>query len=572
MNIFNHIAVPKVKRSTFNLSHDVRLTCDMSELVPILCEEVIPNDTWKVDTNVLVRFAPLIAPVMHKINVFVHFWYVPMRIVWDEFPKFITGENEAKQPPQNPPLFPSVELLDSRNNSDYYDTDGLWSHGTLADYLGYPTSEEVKYGGGMHVNALPFRAYQMIYDNFYRDENLQEALNVSKESGVTAAGSEEYVKLLTLRHRAWAKDYFTSALPFVQKGRTQPVPVTGTGTIPSNTKAPIVFDPNTPLGASDNAEVWKYAGGQPTSLGGLIGVPNYGDSSHVSLGTNDDYAIDAPLNIDNSDHLKANLSNINVVLQGLGFTINDLRRANAIQKWLERNARGGSRYIEAMLAHFGVISDNLELQLPEFLGGAQVPVQVGDVLQTSQTTDSSPQAEYAGVGFSRTPDGKLKFKKTFKERGYVMAIMSIMPKPTYMEGLPRKYRITDKFDLYFPEFSYLGEEPVYNYELALRGENHQDVFGYVPRYARYKYLPSTVHGDFKNLNGLGYWTLARHYDNQPSLSSEFIECNNVDDDLDRIFAVKEEDGSPVNYDHLFVSIHHDIKCRRPMPYLPEPSL
>lgn len=571
MNIFQHVTAPKVKRSTFNLSHDVRLTCDMGELVPFLCEEVIPGDTWKVNSNVLVRFAPLIAPVMHKINVYVHYWYVPFRLVWDEYQDFITGKGDEKTPPDPAPVFPTVQLLDGRSGSDYYDEDGLWAHGSLADYLGYPTSPEIRQGGGMNVSALPFRCYQLIYNEYYRDENLQEDLNISKSSGAMSAGTDEYIKLLTLRHRAWSKDYFTSALPFVQKGRTQPVPVNGQGIVRNaDSLAVLLNTQNNP----DAARVIIDDGGLLTNVGNVFadsqssgGLPQP-QNLRVDVDESQYLGVSGPASIYQPGQY-VNPNGLRVALDNLGFTINDLRRSNAIQKWLERNARGGSRYIEMLLEHFGVISDDLQLQRPEFLGGGKTPVQIGDVLQTSQSTETSPQAEYAGVGFSNGV--KNDFKRSFKERGYVIGILSVMPKPAYMEGLPVKYRKNDKFDFYFPEFAYLGEQPVYNYELALRGDNHQDVFGYAPRYAEYKYIPDRVMGDFKNLDGLGFWTLARHYSNQPALTSEFIECDPEENDLNRIFAVKDGDGDAV-FDHLFVSIHNDVKARRPMPYLPDPSL
>lgn len=566
-NIFKHIRVRRPKRSSFDLSHDVKLTMNMGKLVPFLCEEVVPGDTWFNKSNILLRFAPLKAPVMHRINLYTHFYYVPFRLLWEDYEEFITGGEDGRSAPS----FPRLEVGQSEHpNNDFYDADDLWSPGSLADYLNYPTTESHSFGG-IQVSALPFRAYQMIYNEYYRDENLELDLDINLSSGKITFDSDEYKKLLTLRDRAWAKDYFTSALPWTQRGPQQNVPIVGTAEIDGSQR--LTFTPTTGQGTvgTERGSNLVWADGVGTSRASLHSnaletVGGSSPSSFAALGLASTEGTSgsngARIDIDNSNALS--LEGVQVSLNGGTFNINDLRRANRIQKWLERQARGGSRYIEALLAHFGVESDDLRLQRPEFLGGGRTPVQIGDVLQTSESTQSSPQGQPSGTGFAFGTSNS--FKRTFKERGLIIGIMSVMPVPSYTEGLPRAYKKFDKFDFYWPEFAQLGEQEIYNYELSLKDSSvAYDTFGYAPRYAEYKYIPGRSHGDFKTT--LDFWTLNRKFASQPTLSEEFIHCNAEDDSLNRIFAVQDAGFSP-----LWVQIYNETKARRPMPYLPEPSL
>lgn len=559
MNIFDFINVRKSKRSTFNLSHTNSLSCNFGKLVPFLCEETVPGDTWKCKSDILVRLAPMVFPIMHDIRVTTHYWFVPWRLIWEDFEDFITGGPDGL----STPVVPRLRLYRPE-----YDTYDIWKVGGLADYLNYPTGDDIAVGGehGTFVSCLPFRAYQLIYDNFYRDENLIESLDIDLSSG-EVTDPAEILKLSTLRSRAWSKDYFTSALPFTQKGPQQLVPLYGTGTIDDLTPG---AEGKLPVEGQGYFDVYD-ANNQLIKLGRVIGGQQDNSLTNGNyLGIRRADGVVASDITDKSVRLKAegnyvSINGIKVNLAEAGIFVNDIRRSNAIQRWLERNARGGSRYIEALRAHFNVISDDARLQVPEFLGGATTPVTISDVLQTSQTThgeNGSPQAQYAGIGFSfGSVNG---FKRYFKERGYIIGIMSIMPKPQYAEGLPRGYHKFSKFDYYFPEFAHLGEQEVFNYELAMRGDIY-GTFGYAPRFAEYKYIPSRVHSEFKTT--LSKWNLARHYSSAPHLTKEFIECDADNNDLNRVFAV--EDASE---DHMFVHIRNDIKARRPMPYLPDPSL
>lgn len=549
MNIFSNVKSDKPKRSTFNLSHDVKLTCDFGKLVPFMCEEVVPSDTWQLQSNVLLRFSPLIAPVMHDINVYTHYFYVPFRLLWDEYEDFITGGKDGNANP----VFPRLGVLHKTGvgETQWQDTKGLWKRGSLADYLNYPTSDSNDgSAGSFYASALPLRAYQMIYNEYYRDENLEEEIEFSKGSGIINLTSLEYTELLTLRERAWAKDYFTSALPWLQRGPQQMVPVSSMGRLDNTDIAYKNLDGSSGAASVVDPYSKKRSDLKVSGNLSLAGVPE-GSQEGTALG------------LDNSQNLK--LADDGVTIEGTSFTINDLRRSNRIQRWLEASARGGNRYIESLLSFFGVRSDDLSLQRPQFLGGGKTPVQISDVLQTSETTANSPQGQYSGIGYSfGTKNG---FKKSFKERGLIIGIMSIMPKPGYTEGCPRSYRKFDKYDFYWPQFAELGEQEIYNYELALRTADVDGTFGYAPRYAEYKYIPSRVHGDFKNMQGLGFWHLNRHYNQQPVLSKEFVHCRDNANDLNRIFAVEDNESN-----HIYVQIANNVTARRPMPYLPDPEL
>lgn len=557
MSIFSKVNVSLPKRSTFNLSHDVKLTCDFGKLVPFICEEVVPADTWQLQSNVLLRFSPLIAPVMHDINVYTHYFYVPFRLLWDEYEDFITGGKDGNAAP----IFPRLGVLHKTGvgETTWQDTKGLWKRGSLADYLNYPTSDSNDgSAGSFYASVLPLRAYQMIYNEYYRDENLEEEIEFSKGSGIVNINSSEYVELLTLRERAWAKDYFTSALPWLQRGPQQMVPVSSAGKLDSTD----ISYKGVEASSGVSSIVDTYSGQRSfITQGGEMG--EHGEVYGGLLGADNPTGQPRQVAIDNSNNLK--LADDGVTIEGTSFTINDLRRSNRIQRWLEASARGGNRYIESLLSFFGVKSDDLSLQRPQFLGGGKTPVQISDVLQTSETTANSPQGQYSGIGYSFGTHNS--FKKSFKERGLIIGIMSIMPKPGYTEGCPRSYRKFDKYDFYWPQFAELGEQEIYNYELALRTADVDGTFGYAPRYAEYKYIPSRVHGDFKNMNGLGFWHLNRHYNQQPVLTKEFVHCRDNANDLNRIFAVEDNESN-----HIYVQIANNVTARRMMPYLPDPEL
>jgi len=504
----------KPSKNAFNLSRERKQTMNMADLVPFYVEEVIPGDSFRVKSEVLMRLSPLVSPVMHRVNVTTHYFYCPNRILWDSWQDFITGGEDGRD----------ASVLPQKNmGAASYST---MSKKTLWDYMGLPVMDEAN-NADTSINELPFRAYQMIYNEYYRDQNLQTKVDIS-----TGSGENSTANLFTLRKRNWEKDYFTSSLPFAQKGD----PVT----------APIGMEYIEPPGQV----AFTSPGGNPTSAG--------------SVDTNLDGVLTH--SVDGSMILK------NIDPDSTGINVEDLRTAVRLQEWLEKNARAGSRYIESIMSHFGERVPDYTAQRPIFLGGGRQPVTISEVLQTGQTTvdggephtnfEPSPQGNMAGHGISV---GKTNgFKAKFTEHGYIIGIMSVLPRTAYQQGRDRFWDKTNKFDYFWPEFAQLGEQEVLNKEVYQNfGDPTQDdlTFGYQSRYAEYKHAMSKVAGDFRD--NLAFWHLGRIFDNPPALNSEFISANPRED----IFAIEDE-----TEDHLYVQIYNSVKAIRPIPIHNVPTL
>lgn len=505
MNIFQHIKSGRPKSNKFDLSHERKMSLNMNGLYPMLVQEVIPGDNFRVSSEVMMRVAPLLAPIMHRVNVTVHYFFVPNRLVWDEWEDFITGGREGT----SAPVWPYIRVAD-----DIIDN-GALAAGSLWDFLGLPTAEtdHAPASAPVNVSAIPFRAYQLIYDEYYRDQNLEAPLDISKASNqVTGA---ELTKILTRRTRAWEKDYFTSALPWAQRGGDVSVPVESVVT-----------------------HARTQAGGTPV------------DTSVISTDSSGELSDDTPVPIE--------------LYGGSGdLSINELRRSIRLQEWLEKMARGGARYAEQLLSMFGVMSDDARLQRPEYLGGGRQPVVISEVLSTYQdpTGVGDPQANMAGHGFSL---GKTnRFSRKFKEHGYVLGLISVLPKTAYMQGVPRHFTREDKLDYAWPQFANIGEQEILSKELysdyIIAGGN--DVFGYTPRYSEYKYQCDSVHGDFRT--NLSFWHMARIFDDRPVLNADFVKA----DATHRIFAV---DDPLVN--KLYCQCYNRISAIRPLPYFGTPMI
>lgn len=515
MSIFNQVQITKPKRNVFNLSHDKKLSMSMGDLVPILCQEVLPGDSFQVNTESLIRLAPLISPMMHRVNVSTHFFFVPNRLVWNDWETFITGGQSGTLTPVHPTIETKLFL----------------QTGSLADYFGIPVLDPPILGThkAIKISALPFRAYQLIYNEYFRDQTLQDEVLFSLDSGNT----NDEQTLLTLRKRCWEKDYYTSSLPFAQRGAEVRLPLTG--------NAPII---------STEGNAWNIVRNPDGSLAT--------DTQYLKGAANTGYLQEDggqfPLRIDPNGTLEADLQNVTAA------TIVELRRASRLQEWLEKNARAGYRYIEQIFSHFGVKSSDARLQRPEYLGGGKTPILISEVLQTSSTDSTSPQANMSGHGVSA--GNTHQFKRNFEEHGFIIGIMSVLPKTTYQQGIPRQYVKFDKFDYFWPEFANIGEQPVFNSEVYhdYSSEFDYEEFGYQSRYCEYKYTPSSVHGDFRNT--LLFWHMGRKFDSKPMLNSSFVEANPTE----RVFAVED------NSHKLYVQLHHNIKAIRPLPYFSNPSL
>lgn len=549
-NIFNSIRMKRPRRNAFNLSYESKLTLNMGELVPIMCMPVVPGDKFRVKTESLVRLAPLVAPMMHRVNVFTHYFFVPNRLVWNQWEDFITKGVDGDDVPVLPSLRLSPDLFSSNPSAFFGD-------GTLWDYLGLPSLKSV--GGAefpnpspngvtapqnYRVSSLPFRAYQLLYNEYYRDQNLTDPVDISLNSGFE--DTLHALNLLQLRRRAWEKDYFTSALPWLQRGPEVTVPIQGSGDT-----LDVKYDKG-----SDTTQRWIDSDLRSFENGVAYDATFSTEGNlHFSrlIGVNGGTDNRAP-ELDPNGTLKVNVDE-------MGININDLRTSNALQRWFERNARGGSRYIEQILSHFGVRSSDARLQRPQFLGGGRMPISVSEVLQTSSTDETSPQANMAGHGISAGINNG--FKHYFEEHGYIIGIMSITPRTGYQQGVPRDFTKFDNMDFYFPEFAHLSEQEIKNQELFLSSDTSYNgsTFGYAPRYSEYKYHQSEAHGDFRG--NLSFWHLNRIFEDRPNLNTTFVECK----PSNRVFATSETED-----DKFWVQMYHDVKALRLMPKYGTPML
>lgn len=510
---FEQIKINKPGKNVFDRSHEVNLSCNMGKLIPFLCEEILPGDKYIVNSEILVRFQPMLAPIMHRIDVYTHFFFVPNRIIWSDWEEFITGGEDGLDA-KSVPTIPISNALKA-----------YWDEYMLGDYLGIPPVPQVPtVSATKNINSLPFRAYQQIWNDYYRDQNIEQEIIVDDDPAIA--------DLVEIRNRAWEKDYFTSALPWAQRG--------GEVEISLGLSAPLDY-----VTGGYNQLRSRTSGTVAANFDQNLQTDASGDI--VDISAND-------LNIDNSDSLQTDLSG------AVGSTVNEFRQLVKIQQWLEANARGGSRYIEQILSHFGVRSSDARLQRAEYLGGGRQPVVISEVLSTVEAT-GAPQGQMTGHGLSVGKSNK--FTKSFEEHGYVFGIISVMPKPSYQQGIHKMFTRSDNLDFYWPEFAQLGEQEIEDHELYI---DYADVgtnntFGYQSRYAEYKYADNRVCGDMRST--LEFWHMGRIFASKPSLNESFIQCNPTH----RVFAVTDEDEHK-----LIIQIWNQIKAIRPIPYFNIPTI
>lgn len=543
-NVESHFALNPtnidIRRSTFDRSHSLKTSFNVGDIVPFFLDEVLPGDTFNVDTSKVVRLQTLLTPVMDNIYLDTYFFFVPNRLTWAHWKQF-NGENtESAWIPQTEYEIPQITAP----------ADVGWSVGTIADYLGVPTGIP-----NLSVSALPFRAYALVMNEWFRDENLSDPLVVPVDDA-TVAGVNTGIFVTDvykggLPYKA-AKyhDYFTSCLPSPQKGPDVTISV-------ASAKFPVI------VGNGDPSDHLKWV--SPT------------DGTRVVTGSLTSFQSGSVPALTQAGSVEVWPSNLYAVSDG-GFsatTINQLRMAFQIQKLYEKDARGGSRYIEILKSHFGVTSPDARLQRPEYLGGNRVPININQVVQQSATA-SGETAQGTVTGMSVTTDSHSDFTKSFTEHGFVIGVMVARYDHTYQQGLERFWSRKDRFDYYWPVFANIGEQAVKNKEIFAQGPAKVDsagaviddqVFGYQEAWADYRYKPSRVTGEMRSqyAQSLDVWHLADDYSALPMLSDSWIREDKTN--VDRVLAVTSSVSN-----QLFADIYIKNRTTRPMPMYSIPGL
>lgn len=499
-----------MKRGKFSLSNYKLLSLDMGELVPIGMFEVLPGDTVQQATSALVRCSPLLAPVMHPVHVRIHHWYVPHRLVWEDWEDFITGGPDGL----DASTFPTIAMPPSVGAAI----------GSLADYLGVPPGV-----ASLAVSALPFRAYAMIWNEFYRDQDLQNPLVIDETSGADTTTST------ALQNAGWEKDYFTSSRPWEQKGPAVTVPIGASA--PVTGQAPIDglgFVLNTAITAPINNV--KETSGATRNYARGIALNNATNPVFMETLTAGNEFPNVSVNA--ATRFTADLSAASAV------TVNILREALALQRFEEARARYGSRYVE-YLRYLGVRSSDARLQRPEYLGGGRQTIQFSEVLQTAEGTSPVGELRGHGIGAMRSN----RYRRFFEEHGYVISLMSVLPKTMYAQGLPRTWNRRVKEDFWQRELQHIGQQPIQNKEVYAAHASPDATFGYQDRYDEYRRQESTIAGEFRDT--LDYWHFARIFGSSPALNATFVKAVPTDTP----FAAPSADV-------LYVMANHSVQARR----------
>lgn len=553
-----------IQRSTFDRSSGHKTTFNAGKLVPIYVDEVLPGDTFEMKTSAIIRGSTPIFPVMDNANLDIYFFFVPNRLVWDHWKEF-NGENTTSKWEQTVEY--SIPQMAPPLSTGTIPTAG-WEKGTLADYMGIPTGVgpgASQTNAQWTVNHLPFRAYCLIWNEWFRDQNLQDPVLIDK--GDSQTNGRHLVpegNSITFENQAALQganllpvnkyfDYFTGALPEPQKGPDVLLPL---GQI-----APVITSQTANTGITGNSPEMKFVSNQniQEQKNVIIG-PTGGGNGSLLTGQATTETISGKLIPSN---LVTDLSN------ATSATINELRLAFQLQRLYERDARGGTRYIEIIKSHFGVTSPDARLQRPEYLGGERIPINIDQVIQTSGTMEgTTPQGNTAA--YSLTGNQGSYFKHSFVEHGYVLGLACVRTEHTYQQGLEKIWNRKNRFDFYWPALANIGEQAILNKEIYLQAisTTNEEAFGYQEAWAEYRYKPSRVSSAFRSniTNGsLDAWHYADYYEELPKLSAEWIQ--ETYKNIDRTLAVQS-----TLEDQYIADFWFKCKCTRPMPIYSIPGL
>lgn len=512
-HVFSQVPKATIPRSSFDRSFNHKTVCDAGILYPVYCDEVLPGDTVNLRAALFGRLATPLKPTLDNIYCETFFFFVPTRLVWENWEKFMGAQDNPGD---------STDYVIPRLSGSSADM----GHNTIYDYFGLPVPIAPN---AEEINVLPFRAYNLIWNEWFRDQNLQDSVALNKGDGPDNANT------FTLLRRGKRHDYFTSCLPWPQKSETEVgldlgglAPITHTGNV------------------GDQVRIGEEGG----TFRGLLS--NDGANQPITIGGS----------ATGETNLFADLSG------ATGFTINQLRQSFAIQKLFERDARGGTRYVESIKAHFGVTSPDFRHQRPEFLGSGHTPVQVNPVAQTVPDDIGPDQGPLGNLGaFGVVADSGHGFTKSFTEHGYIIGLVNFRADLSYQRGIRRMWSRKTRFDFFYPALSHLGEMPVLNKEIYYDNsdtDSNQEVFGYQEAWGDYRYAPSMITSKMRSQNpgSLDVWHLAQEFANRPTLSAQFIEDNPP---IDRIIAVQDEP-------HFLLDIYFKQRWARPMPLYGVPGL
>lgn len=528
-SIFNRVEAPSLPKFSYNLSHEFKLSTNFGRLTPIAVQEVIPGDTFKMNTEIFMRMAPLVHPILQRMQVDVHHFFVPYRIIWNGFENFITGFD-----PDGTNHIPSHVPQIIFNNDSISSNDSIRKPNSLPHYLGVPLCH-IPYDqqglAPLEVNALPFRAYAQVWNDYYRDSIKQRALVFSKgNNDVTYTEDEEDDGFILCQNRlrCYGQDYFTTSQPSPQLGEPAILPSPVLDFVIPNDGGETIYGDNT---LASNGQ-FIYAVGED----GLANVGITDQDGRYHIRQNPSY-----------DGIDGNIE---------PFTINKLKELFSLQKLFDVGNKFGSRYAEQTLGHFGVRSSDARLQRAQYLGGGRIPVQINQISQVSEGTENSPLGYQAGQGIAQGADNY--FSETFNEHGVIISILSIIPEPNYTFGIPRYMLKKDRYDFAFPELSQIGEQEVMSKEWNIN-QASSEIFGYQERYAEYKSAYNRCAGDF--LTDLrNFYVQGNQEEVQSVLDGSPFIVN--PEDLQNIFAITDED-----VDKFYIQAYHNIEKDCVLPYL-----